>query len=74
MSINISDLEKLLSEFPDVEERLYKPLSNKRIGWESESNPSYLKKNKDAAIWLLDNSDLILQTLSTFYQGERPSE
>lgn len=68
MSITWKDLDRLLEEFPDVEERVYK------FGQTTEdNNDSYLSKNKDAAIWLLDNADLILQALSTYCEDERPS-
>jgi hypothetical protein len=58
MNISWEDLDRLLEEFPDVEERVY------MFGEDTEDNNySYLKKNKEAAIWLLENADLLLQVL-----------
>lgn len=68
MSISWKDLDRLLEEFPDVKERVYK------FGEDDEdNNDSFIGKNKDAVIWLLDNADLILQALSTYCEDERPS-
>jgi len=69
MSISWKDLDRLLAEFPNVEERVYE------FGQTTEDNNDlYISKNKDAVIWLLDNADLILQALSTYCEDERPND
>ena len=72
MSISKKDLEVLVKEFPSVERRNPDWGDNPQLPIELDS--SFIDKNEEAAIWLLENSDLIIQALSTFYEGERPSE
>lgn len=72
MTISMSDLEKLLEEFPDIEAK------SNSTSWDypeipSESDNSYITKNQRSLLWLLDNSNLILQALANYYEGERPS-
>lgn len=73
MTISISELEKLLNEFPNI-----KAKSNS-TSWDypeipSESDSSYITKNRSSIIWILDNSDLILRALANYYEGVRPSK
>jgi len=65
MSISWKDLDRLLAEFPDVKERVYKFGEGK-----GDNDLYYFYCNKDAAIWLLDNADLILQALSIYCEDE----
>lgn len=65
--VDKEELDKLLKEFPNVEEKSYRSLNSKnRFGWETESNHSYLKKNKEAALWFLKNYRLIQRIIEDY--------
>ena len=74
MSISKSDLEKLIEKFPTVDVLDAYGVSPLKGIDTYDSTQIYLNKHKLQALWLLKNSDLIIQALSTFYEGERPSE
>lgn len=72
MTINMSDLEKLPEKFPEVDiSKSYKDKPLKGINT-YESTQIYLNTHKIQALWFLKNSDLIHQTLVSYYLGEKP--
>jgi len=64
MSINKDDIKVLLREFPYVARRNPDWWYSPQLPIESEY--SFLDKNREAAIWLLENSSLLLEIVQKY--------